>query len=163
MTKHNLLAAVLSTVLLFTACKKDEENPANNNTTNPPGSFTFKVDGTPVTIDSARAVLYTTVIPPNPRKIDVFAYQGGSEVLEFHFYPRTGAQAAAQNFDGAWLTYESGGVDYHSQTGTMNLTVSDTTGGRFEGTFNFVGKQSGGTLTKNITEGNMVVTRMTRQ
>lgn len=109
------------------------------------------------------AVLYTLGIPPNNREIDVFAYAGGVEVLEFHILPRTGAQTAAQNFNQAWLTYETGGLLYYSQSGTLTLTTCDTTAGRFEGTFNFVGQQPRGGATKTISDGNLVVTRMTRQ
>ncbi len=155
---------VLGGALVFGACKKDDGNPTNSNNSNTTsGSFTFKVDGTAITVDSANAVLYTLGIPPNNREIDVYAFKGGSQVLEMHFLPRTGSQTAAQNFSGAWLTYEASNVDYHSQSGTLNLTTCDTTGGRFEGTFNFVGQPFGGSATKTITEGNLIVTRMTRQ
>ncbi len=157
---QRVLAFLLTATLFLSACK-EETILVNGISNNPPGSFTFKVDGTAVTIDSARAVLYNLGIPPNNREIDVYAFQGGNQVLEFHFLPRTGAKTAAQNFTGAWLTYKTAGTSYHSQSGTLNLTVSDTTGGRFEATFNFVGNS--GTATKNITEGTMVVTRMTRQ
>jgi hypothetical protein len=102
-------------------------------------------------------------VPPNNREIDVFAFQGGIQVLEFHFLPRTGSQAAAQNFTEAWLTYETATTSYHSTSGTLSLTSCDTTGNRIEGTFNFVGTEFGGTATKTITEGNILVTRLTRQ
>lgn len=162
MRKPNLHATILFGIaILFAACKKDEANPASNNNNNTSGSFTFKVDGAAVTIDSARAVLYTLGIPPNNREIDVVAFHGGNEVLEFHFLPRTGAQAAAQNFTEAWLTYKSGGTNYHSQSGTLTLTTCDTIGGRFEGTFNFVSQ--GGSATRTITDGNLIVTRFERR
>ncbi|MBI5472670.1 MAG: hypothetical protein HY961_10040 [Ignavibacteriae bacterium] len=161
MNSRLVFSLLFGVTLVFTACKKDEGSPTNS--TNNSSSFTFKVDGAAVTVDSAMAVLYTLGIPPNNREIDVFAFKGGSQVLEMHFLPRTGAQTAAQNFNGAWLTYESGAMQYHSQSGTLTLATCDTTGGRFEGTFNFVGQQFGGSATKSITEGTLLVTRFTRQ
>jgi hypothetical protein len=113
-------------------------------------------------VSCPESVLYTLDMPPNNREIDVFAYKGLVQVLEFHFLPRTGAQTAAQNCNGAWLMYESGGTSYHSQSGTLTQTTCDTTSGRIEGTFNFVGLQSGGLL-RRIKEGNLSVTRLTKQ
>ena len=153
-------ATLLLAAALFASCSSDDDQPVNPGGT-PSSGFTFKVDGTSVTVDSARAVLYTLGIPPNNREVDVFAYAGGQEVLEFHFLPRTGTQTAAQNFNEAWLTYESHGTNYHSQSGQLVLTTCDTTAGRFEGTFQFVGQS--GTTTHTITEGRLLVTRMTRQ
>jgi hypothetical protein len=163
MKQRFVSSIIFSAALLVSACNQEDETPTNTNTSNPPsGSFTYKVDGTGVTIDSARAVLYTSVVT-SARQIDVYAYKGAEQVLEFHFPPRTGTYPAAQSFTNAWLTHKAGSVSYHSTSGTLNLTVCDTSTGRFEATFNFVGQQSGGSATKNITEGNMVVTRFNRQ
>ncbi len=146
--------------MVLTSCKEDETTAPNNSPT-PPSGLTFKVDGTLVTADSANAVLYTLGVPPNNREIDVFVFQGGSQVLEMHFLPKTGPQTAAQNFNEAWLTYETTSSHYHSQSGELNLSTCDTTGNQLEGTFNFVGLESGGSTTKNITEGNLIVTQIT--
>ena len=93
-----LLVMLLGGALVLGACKKDEGNPTNSTNTNPSATFTFKLDGTAITVDSAYAVLYTLGITPNNREIDVYAFKGGSQVLEMHFLPRTGTQNAAQNF-----------------------------------------------------------------
>ena len=116
-----------------------------------------------MTVDSANAVLYTLGVPPNNREIDVFAFKGGLQVLEFHFLPRTGTQNAAQNFTEAWLTYQTAMDAYHSQSGSLVLTTCDTIASRIEGTFTFAGLQSGGTGTVSITEGNLLVTRLSIQ
>jgi len=157
-----LFAAVLCGAMFISSCKKDESTSPTNSPT-PTSSSSFKADGTSVTIDSAYAVLYTLGVPPNNREIDVFAFAGGMQVLEFHFLPRTGSQTAAQNFNQAWLTYQTSTADYHSQSGTLALTTCDTVSNRIQGTFNFVGLQSGGTATKTITDGQLLVTRLTRQ
>ncbi len=158
-----LFTALLSSALTLSACKKDEASPTSNNNNSTTSSFTFKVDGSTVTVDSANAVLYTLGVAPHNREIDVFAYKGGRLVLEFHFLPRTGAQAAAQSFAGSWLTYVTPATQYHSQSGTLTLTTCDTTGNRIEGRFDFVGQQIGGSATKTISEGTLLVTRLTRQ
>ena len=153
--KKLILLSVTATTLLF-ACKKDAaENTANNTT-----SFSYKVDGTAGTIDSAHAVLYTLGIAPFNRMIDVFAFKGGIEVLEFHFKPTAGSYNADGTFTNSWLTYKSGisfpNDYYNSTSGTLNLTLCDTVSKKIEATFNFTGNN--GTIDKAITEGSMKVT-----
>ena len=67
-------------MLLLIACSKEstDRTPAET-------SFTYKADGTAVTVDSAHAVLYRLGIAPFNRMIDVYAYKGGIDLLEFHF------------------------------------------------------------------------------
>ncbi|MBK7692308.1 MAG: hypothetical protein IPJ31_14790 [Bacteroidetes bacterium] len=133
------------------ACKK------KTSTTNPPATteFTFKVDGTAIKVDSAKATLYTLGIAPFGRMIDVYAFKGGIEVLEFHFRPITGTSVADGTFSNSWLTYKAGNVFpddyYHSSSGTLKISLCDTLTKKIEGTFDFIG--SNGTGTKNITEG----------
>lgn len=139
---------------LLIACSKEstDRTPAAT-------SFTYKADGTAVTVDSAHAVLYTLGIAPFNRMIDVYAYKGGIEVLEFHFKPTVGNYTADGSFTNAWLTYKTGinfPTDYYNSTsGTLNLTLCDTTAKKIEGTFNFTGNN--GTTNKLISEGNMKV------
>ncbi|MFZ4522945.1 MAG: hypothetical protein ACOYNC_14645 [Bacteroidales bacterium] len=155
-----ILVAFVSTTLLFSSCKKSESTP---DPVKPSGTFTFKVDGTAVTVDSANAVLYNLGVSPFNREIDVYAYKAGQQVLEMHFHPTAGTYAASTSFDGAWLTYDEGVDTYDSQSGSLVLTTCDTVNNKIAGTFNFVGKIYGGAATKTITEGTLLVTKLRRQ
>jgi hypothetical protein len=158
------VTVMLLLLAAFTSCKKnDNSNPAKKPTTL--GAFSYKVDGGgTVTVDSANAILYTT---GKVREIDVFAFKGGQQVMEFHFSPKTGDQSVGGGFgSAALLTYmESPTASYDSQSGNFNLSVSDTIGKKIVGTFNFVGKQypyTSGT-SHTITEGQMTVTKLIKQ
>jgi len=151
----------LCLTLVFTACKKDK-----NSVKTPPkvsGKFTFKLDGTTITVDSANALLYSN---SSGRQMDVYAYKGGAEILEFHFDPKTGTKTAGTVLgSGAFLTYmESPIKSYDSQSGTLNLVTCDTIGKKVEGDFSFVAKQYPytGADVKTITEGHMVVTKISK-
>lgn len=139
----------------LSACKK------KTSTTNPPASteFSFKVDGNAIKVDSAKATLYTLGVAPFGRMIDVYAFKGGAEVLEFHFRPVAGTSVADGTFTNSWLTYKAGNVFpndyYHSSSGTLNITLCDTLSKKIEGSFDFIG--SNGTGTKSITEGTLKV------
>ena len=149
--KKFILLSFTVTTLLF-ACKKDS---VENNTT----SFSYKVDGTVNTVDSAHAVLYTLGVAPFNRMIDVFAYKGGIEVIEFHFKPTAGSYNADGTFTNSWLTYKTGinfpNDYYNSTSGTLGLTLCDTVSKKIEATFNFTGNN--GSVNKAITEGVMKV------
>ncbi|ASU34159.1 hypothetical protein [Mucilaginibacter xinganensis] len=144
----------------FNACKKNsgaEAKPANTT-----GQFVFKLDGARIVIDSANAILYST---PMGRQMDVFAYKSGTQILEFHFDPKTGVKAAGTVLGaGAFLTYmESATQSYDSQSGVLTLTTCDTLGKKIEGDFNFVAKQYPYTGTaKTITEGHMLLTKISK-
>lgn len=147
------------TVMFVISCKKSNDPAAATSS-----AFTFKLDGgAAITVDSANALLYTS---NNARMIDVYAYKGGTEVLEFHFAPTTGVKTAGTTLGaGSFLTYMASPVlSYDSQSGSMNITTCDTVGNRIEGDFNFVAKQFPytGSTVKTITEGHMVVTKLTR-
>ena len=142
------------------SCKKSNDPAASAATT----AFTFKLDGgAAITVDSANAVLYNF---NGARLMDVYAYKGGIEVLEFHFAPTLGAKAAGTTLGtGSFLTYFSSPVmSFDSQSGSMNVTTCDTVGNNIIGDFNFVAKQSPytGSTIKTITEGHMIVTKLSR-
>ncbi len=141
----------------ITSCKKTTTEPTPDPAAS--GAFTYKVDGgATLTVDSANAILYNRV--GFGRTIDVYAFRGGYQVFEFHFAPTVGLKDAATNL----LTYNTSPVlSYDSQSGSMNVITCDTINNKLIGDFNFIGKLFNGSGTKNITEGHMVVTKLTRQ
>ena len=148
------ILAIVS-VVIFSSCNKASTTvdpvPAAS------GAFTFKVDGgATITVDSANAALYDRI--GFGRFIDVYAFKGGAQVLEFHFAPTTGVKDAATTL----LTYINGNPpnSYDSQSGALNLITCDTVTNKLIGDFNFVGKQYNGSVTKAITEGHMIVTKI---
>lgn len=153
--------ATIFTGFIFTSCKKSTTS-TNTNTTTTTTSFTFKKDGTLVTVDSAKATIFTSVLT-NTRMIDVYAFAGGTQVLEMHFAPTTGSRAVDKTFANSWLTYISATDYYDGTSGTLNITKCDTVNNNIEGTFNFSGSAAIGTGSANITDGNMVVNKMTHQ
>jgi hypothetical protein len=153
--------AMLLPFVVFTSCKKSDQS-----TTTPAasGAFSYKVDaGATITVDSSNAVLYG---PNKNRQIDVYAFKGGKQVMEFHFSPKTGDQAVGTSLgSSAFLTYmESPTASYDSQSGSFNLSVCDTIGKKIVGTFTFVGKQYPYTAntTHSISEGQMTVTKLSK-
>jgi len=142
------------------ACKKTVQKPVV-----PPAatSSTFKLDGSATTIDSASAMLYSNGAG---RQMDIYAYKGGQEILEFHFAPTVGIKTAGTVLGaGSFLTYvESTVKSYDSQSGTLNVTVCDTIGKKVVADFNFVAKQYPYTdaTVKNITEGHIVITKINK-
>ena len=143
-----------------TSCKKDSSSDPQPSAT----GFRFKVDGgSSLTIDSSNAQIYTN---NGIRIIDVYAYKGGVEILEFHFDPTAGMKTAGTTLGvGAFLTYLSSPINsYDSQSGLLNLMMCDTIGNKLEGDFNFVGKEYpySGSTSKTITEGHMIVTKITK-
>ena len=157
-TKLILCACITITAL---SCKK-----TSTTTTPPPAStaFTYKVDsGSVVTVDSATAMLYN--LPGGVRYMDVYAYKAGTEVLEFHFVPKTGSNAVGGGLGGTSMTYmETPVSSFDAQSGTLNITTCDTVGNKIVGDFNFVGKvyPYTGSTSHTITEGHMVVTKITK-
>jgi hypothetical protein len=159
-TKIIVLAVLVSASAAFTSCKKNSSTPEPPAST---GTFTFKVDGTAVTVDSADAVLYNLGVAPFNREIDVYAFKGGQQVLEMHFHPTAGTYAANKSFDGAWLTYDEGADFYDSESGSLVIATCDTVNNKITGTFNFVGKNFTGTAQRTITAGVLNVTKLRRQ
>jgi hypothetical protein len=149
--KKTLFAFALLAALA--ACKKDSTDDNRSTAT----GFSYKAEGTAVTVDSTQAVLYTLGVAPFNRMIDVYAFKGGMQVMEFHFKPTTGSYTADGSFTNCWLTHLTGinfPADYYNSTsGNLTLSVCDTVNKRIQGTFNFVGNN--GSATKNITEGSM--------
>ena len=148
------ILAIVSAVI-FSSCKKASTTVDPAPTAS--GAFTYKVDGgATITADSANAVLYNRI--GFGRFIDVYAFKGGAQVLEFHFAPTTGVKDAATTL----LSYitKTPLNSYDSQSGSLNLITCDTVTNKLIGDFNFVGKQYNGSVTKAITEGHMVVTKI---
>ena len=155
--KSNIVIFLVATIAVVTSCKKSDTAVAPVPAAS--GVFTYKADGgATITVDSANAILYNRA--GFGRTIDVYAYKGGSQVLEFHFAPTTGVKDAATTL----LTYINGNPpnSYDSQSGSLNLITCDTVNKSIVGDFNFVGKQFNGTAIKNITEGHMVVSKLTK-
>ncbi|MGY4385366.1 hypothetical protein ACVWYN_002404 [Pedobacter sp. UYP24] len=154
--------AILLLLVIFSSCKKsDQSTPA------PPtasGAFSYKADGVlTASVDSAYAVLYG---PKAARAMDVYSFKGKKEGMEFHFTPKTGAQAVGSLSGGGILLtfYDASGIEFDSQSGSFNLTSCDTLNKKIEGDFSFTGKmQAPGAGTKNITEGHLVVTKIYHQ
>ncbi len=147
------------------SCTKSSKSSPTPTPTPVSAAFTFKVDGgAAITVDSATAMLYN--LPGGARYMDVYAYKGGSEVLEFHLTPQTGSTTAGTTLGTTLMTYmETVTSSYDSQSGTLNVTTCDTPGNKIEGDFNFVGKvypYTGSTI-HTITEGHMVVSKITKQ
>jgi hypothetical protein len=142
-------------IVIFSSCKKTSTTvdpvPAAS------GAFTFKVDGgATITVDSANAAIYNRI--GFGRFIDVYAFKGGTQVLEFHFAPTTGVKDAATTLL-SYLT-KTPLNSYDSQSGSLNLITCDTVTNKLIGDFNFVGKSFNSNEIKTITEGHMVVTKI---
>ncbi|MBP6556804.1 MAG: hypothetical protein KAX93_01235 [Flavobacterium sp.] len=154
------LALVVFTVVL-TSCSSDSNGSSSEQT-----GITFKVDGTAVTATNIEATLYTNVVA-GERYIDVFGFDGTTQILEFHFPATTGSFTAQQSFDltSSWLTYLTNGGSsfpgdyYHSTAGTINVTTCDTINNKIVATFNFTGNNS--TVNKTITDGMLSVNAIT--
>jgi hypothetical protein len=168
MKTNYLFITLIAAGLISFSCKKDTVS----NTTTPPvttsGVITYN-DGNAIAVDSANAVLYTTsqVGGPAQREIDVYAFKGGMQVLEFHFLPKTGAQPVAQDFNSAWLTYmTNNGISfpadyYNCISGSFNLTTCDTVANKLIGTFSFIGNN--GSANKSITAGTINMSTLKKQ
>ncbi|WP_298221130.1 hypothetical protein [Flavobacterium sp.] len=160
-------AVILSLVFLNLSCSKDSSDSNNSNPVNT-SATTFKLDGVLITADETEATVYNNTVAGG-QYIDVYAYKAGVQVLELHMPATVGnypAQHAGFTMADSWLTYQDGSganlLDYyHSDSGTMNLTTCDLTADELRGTFNFVGNNTA--ASKNITEGNLVVTEITHQ
>ena len=152
-TIFSILAIV--SVVFFASCNK-----ASTTVDAAPlasGAFTFKVDGgATITVDSANAAIYNRI--GFGRFIDVYAFKGGTQVLEFHFAPTTGVKDAATTLL-SYLT-KTPLNSYDSQSGSLNLITCDTVTNKLIGDFNFVGKSFNSNEIKTITEGHMVVTKI---
>jgi hypothetical protein len=161
MIKLKFAIALLTIVLAIHSCKKKEVTPDPVVTSPTTGTFNYKVDGNTITVDSAKATLYTSVVS-SLRTIDVYAYKAGSLVLEMHFLPKTGAQTVSTSLNNAWLTYADATTYYDGNSGNFSLTVCDTVNNKIEGTFDFVGTSPTAT-TKTVTSGNLFVTNLKKQ
>lgn len=180
MKKAQYLLSCLSVLTFFmtqSACKKTEDSPSATNSTNTPvvttpttsPEFAYSENGSNIVADSATAVLYTTndVGGPRKRKIDVYAFKSGKQVMEFHFKPNIGAQTVLADFENAWLTFIiNNGLTYPGDyfdgtSGNFNLTVCDTVNNSLTGTFNFVG--SNGSSSKSITAGSINLLKLKKQ
>ena len=160
----NILIGAMALTLTMAACTKKEDTPQpSNSTTTGSSSLTFKQDGSTITCDSAKATLYTSGISPFNRMMDVYGFKNGATVMEMHFQPKTGSVPADKTFANSWLTYSDATDYYDCKSGTLNVTTCDTISNKITATFNFVGENSGATATKNITEGSINITQITKQ
>jgi hypothetical protein len=159
------------TLLTLLSCKKKESSTTETSNTTTTGTTTgsptstavlvYTEGGTTTSVDSTKAQLYTTneVGGPRTRKIDVFAFKSGKQVLELHFLPKTGDQTVGQIFNGAWLTFLTNngnsfpGDYYECSSGNFNLSTCDTVNLSISGTFNFTG--SNGSASKTISSGSI--------
>lgn len=159
----SIVFALLSAISIV-ACSSDSSSGGGS----PAAGLTFKVDGTAVTATDMQATLYSNPVAGG-RYIDVYAYVGSNQVLEFHFPPKTGSFPANQTMDmsNSWLTYiTNNGINYpadyfNSTSGTIEVTTCDTINNKIVATFSFVGDNS--TTTKNITDGGINLTEITHQ
>lgn len=161
-------ALVLSFIFISLSCSSDSKD-SNAGTPAATDKTTFKLDGVLVTADETNATLYNNTTAGG-MYIDVYVIKGGKQVLEMHMPASNGnypAQHAANTMTESWMTYQANdGLNYpedyfDSDSGAMNLTTCDLVGDELRGTFNFVGNN--GASTKNITEGNLVVSTITHQ
>lgn len=156
------------------SCKKETTEPdTTTNTTNTPvtptPALSFKEGANTIVADSAKAILYTSGMAgvQGTRKLDIYAFKNGQQIIEFHFSPKTGTQPVAQNGSSAWLTYiTNNGTTYpddfyHCSSGNFSLSACDTINNNITGTFDFVG--SNGTTNKIITEGSIAITVVKKQ
>ena len=170
----SLIALCLAAVPSLESCKKEDIEPdttqnTTNNSPTPTVVFSFKEGTTVITADSAKAILYTSGMlgAQGSRKLDVYAFKNGQQIIEFHFSPKTGTQPVAQNGTSAWLSYITNNGNtypddfYHCSTGNFSLSVCDTINNKITGTFDFVG--SNGTTNKTITEGSIAITVIKKQ
>jgi hypothetical protein len=167
-TKTILGKAIVFTFAVFSISCSNDSSDSKSPSPIATDKTTFKLDGVLITADETTATLYTNAIAGG-QYIDVYAKKAGVQVLELHMPASVGnypAQHAGFTMADSWLTYQNGdGTDpildyFHSDSGTMNLTTVDLTADELRGTFNFVG--GNGTTTKNITEGNLIVSEITR-
>lgn len=175
--KKSSFVVLMMLLTAISSCKKKNNSTSDSSsgsgtTGSAPsstGPLSYKEGSADVTVDSANAVLYTTsdVGGPRARKVDIYAFKAGKQVLEFHFAPKTGAQNVAQNFSSAWLTFmTNNGMDYPGDyygctTGHFSLSVCDTVNNKITGTFDFTGNN--GSSDKNITNGNINLTKLKKQ
>lgn len=175
MKKAFLVSMTFVVLAAGTSCTKSSSGGGGSTS----GSFTYKVDGVAVTADSATATLYTLGVAPFNRMIDVFVFKGSTtmgsvtipnQVMEMHFLPKSGAQTVSPAFTTAWLTYSDYAAgnpvptgSYDGTAGAFNLSLCDTTAKKLSGTFSFTGTATIGSGTKYITEGNLVINKITVQ
>lgn len=161
------LSALLLLAMGFNSCSSDDNDQPVTPVPVSTGATTFKLDGVLIAADSTNATLYTNSVAGG-RFIDIVAFKGGDQILELHFPAKTGNFPAGRSFSMAssWLTYMANdGASYpddyyHSDSGTMALSVCDTIGDKLTGTFNFVGNNE--TTNRNISEGQLVVNKIRR-
>ncbi len=162
--KIGIALLTVTAVIMGSSCSSDSSSSGSSSSS----PVSFKVNGKSTTAGTVQATLYTNVVAGG-RYIDVYGFQGESQILEFHFPAKTGSFAAQQSFDmsTSWLTYiTNNGTDatadyFHSTSGTINVTTCDTINNKIVATFNFVGNNT--TADKTITEGSLNISSITHQ
>ena len=171
MKKNSSFIIALTISFFVISCKKEDKKtatsvttPTTNTTTACGAAMCFTDDGTAVIADSANATLYTNTVS-HQRVIDVYAFKGGSQVMEMHFLPKTGSQVVdtSLSFTTAWLTVQTPTDFCDGHSGVFNLTTCDTIANTIKGTFSFSGNMAMGHMVKAITNGSINITKITKQ
>jgi len=142
----NLLVALLSITLIFTACEKEEEITTLPVTTTS-YDFSCKVGGDVFTDNSP-----VVVIDPSSNVLTIDAENGGNtiRIIIYNFSDRNvGDEISLNNLtDKAYVT--KNGVDYtNTQSGKIIFTKTSS---ELSGTFNFTSKAADFS-SKSVTEG----------
>ena len=145
----NLLVALLSITLIFTACEKEEEITTLPVTTTS-YDFSCKVGGDVFTDNSP-----VVVIDPSSNVLTIDAENGGNtiRIIIYNFSDRNVGEEISLNYgagiSGAYVTKD--GVDYtNTQSGKLIFTKIDT---KLSGTFNFTSTSPSTGGNKSVTEG----------
>ena len=176
-----LFVLASATILLVSACKKDDETtPVVTTPTTPVNTeFGFLVNGTKIVVDSSIAYVDTSVVP---NTIEIEAFSNGKYVLFAYLTGNIANQTINEDSNGNYLQYvinlpDTAGITnitarFQSDSGNYSLTKFDLTNKIIAGTFSFVADNSGagwsgiGTPTipnfptQTITEGNLYISNI---
>lgn len=160
-TLIHLAKSILIVASLFLAsCSKDSSSSSSSPT--PSGGNYFKLDGTLVTPDVVNVTVYDNMVAGG-KYIDVYAFKESKQVLELHMPAAVGnypAQHDGFTMTNSWLTYQNPAesnfelADFHSNSGSMNVTSFNEADEKLVATFSFVGGNTA-SATHNITEGHL--------
>ena len=142
-----LVFPFLVIAVIFSACKKEEETPANNTAIN--YAFSCKIDGADFTDNSPVAT-----IDPSTNIFTLVASNGSDEVIIYiyNFSNRTEGEEISLNATNR--VYVNLGTDYYSNTISGKLIFSKT-GNPVSGTFDVICANTQSALV-SVTEGEFV-------
>ena len=143
----NLIVALLSIALIFTACEKEEDSTPTPTPTTTYG-FSCKVGGDDFTVNSPDVILDQNNL------LTIHAENGGDEITIriYNFLDRIVGEEISLNYgagiSGAYVTKD--GVDYtNTLSGKLIFTKIGT---ELSGTFNFISRAADFS-SKSVTEG----------